>query len=247
MTEWEENALAEMAPGRFPLDNCFLLCNNSYITFVIYHPLLFSTIPPERSPTMPPTPKITKDMILNAVLDITRERGFDAVNARSIASRLSCSTRPIFTCYESMDGLKREFLDFAFTFYSAYAERYGRRAAVSPALYFPLSYIQFAREETHLFRLLFLSDMDLDMKAPGDFYREPENEKKAVEFARQTGLEPEQGKAVFLDLFLYAHGMAVLASTGKLSLDEACAKAMIEHLLSALIRQARQEEPGGAL
>ena len=46
---------------------------------------------------MPPKVKITKEMILNTVLDITREVGFEAVNARSIASKLQCSTRPIFT------------------------------------------------------------------------------------------------------------------------------------------------------
>ena len=51
---------------------------------------------------MPPKPKITKDMILNTVLEITRKRGFEAVNARSIAEKLQCSTRPIFTCYKNM-------------------------------------------------------------------------------------------------------------------------------------------------
>ncbi len=55
---------------------------------------------------MPPKAKITKDMILNIVLDITRETGFETVNARSIASKLQCSTRPIFTSYENMDELK---------------------------------------------------------------------------------------------------------------------------------------------
>ena len=54
---------------------------------------------------MPPKVKITKEMILNTVLDITREVGFEAVNARSIASKLQCSTRPIFTCYENMNVL----------------------------------------------------------------------------------------------------------------------------------------------
>ena len=47
---------------------------------------------------MPPKAKITKDMILHTVLDITRETGFETVNARSIAGKLQCSTRPIFTC-----------------------------------------------------------------------------------------------------------------------------------------------------
>ena len=56
---------------------------------------------------MPPKPKITKDMILNTVLKITREMGFEAVNARSVAGRLECSTRPIFTCYKNMEELKK--------------------------------------------------------------------------------------------------------------------------------------------
>jgi AcrR family transcriptional regulator len=63
---------------------------------------------------MPPKAKISKEMILDTVLDITRQAGFDAVNARSIADKLQCSTRPIFTCYKNMDELKCEFLDFAF-------------------------------------------------------------------------------------------------------------------------------------
>ena len=56
---------------------------------------------------MPPKAKITKEMILNTVLEITRKTGFETVNARSIASRLQCSTRPIFTCYKNMDELKK--------------------------------------------------------------------------------------------------------------------------------------------
>lgn len=46
-------------------------------------------------------------MILKAVLNITRRTGFEAVNARSIAHELQCSTRPIFTCYENMEELKK--------------------------------------------------------------------------------------------------------------------------------------------
>ena len=73
---------------------------------------------------MPPKAKITKEMILNTVLEITREAGFESVNARSISGRLQCSTRPIFTCYENMEELRKEFLDFAYEFYSQYVETY---------------------------------------------------------------------------------------------------------------------------
>lgn len=186
---------------------------------------------------MPPKAKITKTMILNTVLEITRESGFEAVNARSIASRLQCSTRPIFTCYENMEELKKEFLDFAFEYYSLYVANYGKSANTAPYLLLPLSYIKFAKEETHLFKLLFISDMDLDMTEANDFYTEAGNAEKAKAFSEMIGVEPERGKGIFLDLFLYTHGMAVLAATEKLSLDSDAVEKMLQNFLSAFLQQ----------
>lgn len=189
---------------------------------------------------MPPKAKIKKEMILQTVLEITRETGFDTVNARGIAHKLQCSTQPIFTCYETMDDLKEEFLLFAYGYYEQYVENFQNSVCVEPGLLFPLSYIQFAQEEPHLFRLLFVSDMDLNMARPGDFYREIGNEKKARAFAKRLGLEPECAKGVFLDLFLYSHGIAVLTAAKKLALDQNSAAQMIANVLAALIRQAKQ-------
>jgi len=186
---------------------------------------------------MPPKAKITKNMILNTVLDITRETGFESVNARSIASKLQCSTRPIFTCYENMDELKQAFLDFAFEFYSQYVTVYSRSVNVSSYLVLPLSYIEFAKKETHLFKLLFVNDMDLDMVDTMDFYKEIGNEKKARTFSEEIGVELERAKVIFLDLFFYTHGIAVLTATEKLSLDRNSAEKMVRNMLSALIKQ----------
>lgn len=187
---------------------------------------------------MPPKPKITKEMILSAALAITRESGFEAVNARSVAGRLQCSTRPIFTCYANMAELKTEFLAFAFDYYTQYTMDCKKTWAVSPALLLPLSYIGFAEEETHLFRLLFISDMDLDMKKAEDFYKEVGNEQKAAEFSEWMGLPPERGKEIFLHLFFYAHGIAVLTATGKLSFDRADSEKMLRSFLECIYQGA---------
>lgn len=184
---------------------------------------------------MPPKPKVTKDMILAAVLNLTQEEGFEAVNARSIAGKLQCSTRPIFTCYESMEQLRAEFLDYAFAFYTRYVAEYGTAHNTNPALLFPLSYIEFAREETNLFRLLFISDMDLDMTEAKDFYKELGNEEKAKEFSRQIGVELPRGKAIFLDLFFYSHGIAVLAATGKLAFRSQDMEEMLQNFLDTQV------------
>ena len=190
---------------------------------------------------MPPKAKVTKKMILNTVLDITRETGFETVNARSIAGKLQCSTRPIFTCYENMDELKKDFLDFAYKFYEQYVSDYSNHANVASILVLPLSYIEFAREETHLFKLLFINDMDLLMVEAKDFYKEVDNEKRAKIFSDTIGVDLEHGKVLFLDLFLYTHGIAVLTATNKVLLDRNSSEKMVTNLLSALIRQEKAD------
>lgn len=185
---------------------------------------------------MPPKAKITKDMILNTVLEITKETGFETVNARSIANKLQCSTRPIFTCYENMDELKREFLDFAFEYYNHYVEDYSKSIKSNSCLLLPLSYIEFAKEETYLFKLLFINDMDLDMTETKDFYKEIGNEEKARAFSNEIGVKLELGKEIFLDLFLYSHGIAVLTATEKLSLDKNTTEKMLWNFLVAFTK-----------
>ncbi|WP_027642851.1 TetR/AcrR family transcriptional regulator [Enterocloster clostridioformis] len=190
---------------------------------------------------MPPKAKITKRMILDTVLKITRETGFDTVNARSIANKLQCSTRPIFTCYENMDELKSAFFAFAYEYYEQYVINYCDSAKVNSYLVLPLSYIEFAQKETCLFKFLFIDNMDLNMADAADFYKEVDNEKRAKIFSEETGIELEQAKVIFLDLFLYSHGIAVLTATKKIILDTDNARKMVINVLSAFIKQEKPD------
>ena len=55
---------------------------------------------------MPPKVKITKENIIQAAMDIVRNAGADALNARNIAAKLDCSTQPIFSNFATMDQLR---------------------------------------------------------------------------------------------------------------------------------------------
>ena len=57
---------------------------------------------------MAPKQIITKEIILEAAFKITREMGFENVNARSLAKALGCSTQPIYSRYTNMDELKKK-------------------------------------------------------------------------------------------------------------------------------------------
>ena len=59
---------------------------------------------------MPPKAKFTKQELIDAAIDLIREGGADALSARNLGERLSCSSRPIFTLYESMAQLQHDVL-----------------------------------------------------------------------------------------------------------------------------------------
>ena len=178
---------------------------------------------------------------MNTVLEITKETGFETVNARSIANKLQCSTRPIFTCYENMDEVKKDFLNFAYKYYEQFVTSYRDSEKINSSLVYPLSYIEFAQDETYLFKFLFIDDMDLNMSKATDFYKEEDNEKRANDFSESIGIRLEKAKTIFLDLFLYSHGIAVLTATKKMKLDKDSAQKMVINVLSILIKQEKPD------
>lgn len=107
---------------------------------------------------MPPSVKFTKDEIVEAALNVTRAGGIGSLTARSLASELGASTRPMFTYFETVDELKHEVHETAKGVYRAYIER--GLAEPVPFLGVGQNTIRFAREEPELFKLLFLQKPD---------------------------------------------------------------------------------------
>ena len=118
-----------------------------------------------------------------------------------------------------MEELRREFLDFAYEFYSQYVESYSSSEHINPCLVLPVSYIEFAREETNLFRLLFINHMDLSMAGQRiSIWRQATGERERV-FSDTIGIEPERAKGNlygFISLFPRHSGFS---SGAKITLD----------------------------
>ena len=71
---------------------------------------------------MPPNPTTNKEAILSAAISLVREHGMESVNARSIASVLNCSTKPLFRIYKNMDALKQDVIVQLNIYYNAFME-----------------------------------------------------------------------------------------------------------------------------
>ena len=103
---------------------------------------------------MPPKAKYTKEEIVKVAFDMTREKGFESVTARELGKRLGTSATPIFTAFQNMHELQQEVRKLArkeFESYVADVMNY------TPAFKrYGIQMIQFARQEPHLFRLLYM-------------------------------------------------------------------------------------------
>ena len=105
---------------------------------------------------MPPKVKYQKEEIVQAALNVAREKGIDAVTAREVAAALGVSPRPIFTWFDTMEQLRAEVYARAMACYRSFIER-GLAGAV-PFQEVWRQYLRFAREEPELYRLLFRTE-----------------------------------------------------------------------------------------
>ncbi len=186
---------------------------------------------------MPPKVKITKDEIINTAVDVVRENGAQAINARIIASILNCSTQPIFSNFATMDELHIAVLEKA----DALCQDYRRREVECGE--FPeykangMAYIRFAKEEKELFKLLYMRDRS------GEAFSEQSNIDDKMERLVQnnTGLESSDAKLFHLEMWAYVHGIASMLATGFLDLDRELISKMLTDSYMGLRKQYGME------
>lgn len=160
--------------------------------------------------SMAPPNKFTKQEMVQAALRVVRAEGIDGLTAKRLAQELGTSTQPIFTCFGSMDGAKREVQQAAQQVYDAYAA--AGLAEKIPFFGFGMQYLRFAREEPELYRLLFLPRS----AAPGGALEAMQH---SLEIVRPTLMDvykitAAEADCYFRDLWLAAYGLAALIVTG---------------------------------
>ena len=164
---------------------------------------------------MPPKVKINKDAIVRAAVELVREQGESALNARNLALRLKCSTQPIFSNFASMRDLRDAVIAEAYAMYLRYMEREIRSGAYPAYKASGMAYIRFAAEEKALFQLLYMRD-----RTDEAINDENEESNTIIAMVRKgTGLSEEEAKLFHLEMWATVHGIAAMIATGYLSLD----------------------------
>ncbi len=159
---------------------------------------------------MPPSVKFTKEEIVNAALQVVREKGTAALTTRQIAAVLGVSTRPIFTYFQNMQQVQEAVRQAAQALYHSYIKK--GLEQVHPFIGLGEQYIRFATQEPELYRLLFLP------LAPGSGNKAMEEMERTqnlvLDFLQQIyQLDEAAAKRFFRDVWLVAHSLAALIVT----------------------------------
>ena len=188
---------------------------------------------------MPPTPRITQEMILDAAYAIAREQGADMINARNIAQRLGCSTQPVLYHFAHMENIRREVYRMADAYQTEYLMQLPEH--VNPMIAIGINYIRFSVSEKHLFRLLFQSDNFCGQNIT-DLVDTPELTPLLEIFQQEAGLKREQTKFLFKTLTMLIHGCASLLANNTMKYDEAEIIAMLETAFNGIMTALKMKE-----
>ena len=113
---------------------------------------------------MPAVRKVSREAIVDAAVEVLREGGAAAINARSVAKRLGCSTQPIYLSFQSMDELKAAMTQRAIALHTQHVRESLRIRESGGSCYsrysryssYGVGFVKFAAQEKHLFRWLYL-------------------------------------------------------------------------------------------
>lgn len=159
-----------------------------------------------------PAVRFNQESVLDAALDLVRERGYDTLSARVVAEHAGCSVQPIYSQFGDMEGLMRALYAHACTWVTAYNAKHaddGENLFESNGL----THLRLAREEPQLFTFLYLSPY-LGVHNLDELYQkvsQPGVEECIMELGH---LSAEAAHELYLNMIVYTHGLAVLVCSG---------------------------------
>lgn len=164
---------------------------------------------------MPPRFKFTREEIITAALEITRKNGIAGLTARGLAAELGSSAKPVFGLFQNMEEVQNEVIRAAGRLYQSYIRRGMEGDKYPPYKASGMAYIQFAKEEKELFKLLFMRDRT------GEKIEENREEIRPLLdlIMKNLRISEEEALLFHMELWLYVHGIATMIATNYLEWD----------------------------
>ncbi len=189
---------------------------------------------------MPPTAKITKEMVINAAFEVARTEGAENINARIVSKKLNCSTQPVMYHFATIEELKKAAYEKTGEFHTEYLLN-NQENQKDVMLKIGLNYIRFAVEEPNLFRFLFQSGFAKENNMLEMINSEELTPVLSV-MQEAMKLNAEQTKNVFITLAMFVHGYASLIANNSFEYDEGLAAEHLKQVYKGAIPAIREKD-----
>lgn len=166
---------------------------------------------------MPAVRKASREQIIDAAVAVLRDDGFSAINARSVAKKLGCSTQPIYFSFKNMDELKAALTERAIELHTQRVRDSLRAHEGNDSRYssYGMGFVRFAAEEKQLFRWLYLEGHQL-----GPYQNDVLLPEIIAVVVEEFGYSEEVARRFHQDMTYFTYGLAILANTDHLRLTE---------------------------
>ena len=185
---------------------------------------------------MPPKQRITREMILERSFVMFSKEGMAAVNARSVAKALNCSTQPIFSYFSGMDDLKNALEQKAKETFDAMLDHIDEDG--DPVVRVCEAYVRFAAEEPCLFAHLFMRHAD---EAVHPLASKEQKDVLVKKECAYSGLTEAQAARMYTEVSIFAHGFAALFATGLADIEMDRVRQMLYDARNAIVMRIREE------
>lgn len=186
---------------------------------------------------MAKTTKITKEKILETALEIAKEKGLEGVSNREIAKRMNSSIRPIYYQFKNVFELNKElyktilkyFYDFLINHAIPNMPKYKQVG---------INYIKFAKEENQLFKILFMTNINM---LPDDFImNDYEDFQEIIKIVKNsTNLVDDKSKSLHMKMWIFTHGIATLVATKTINFSDQEIEDLLTKEFQALMSLAK--------
>ncbi|MBQ7388602.1 MAG: TetR/AcrR family transcriptional regulator [Paludibacteraceae bacterium] len=150
---------------------------------------------------MPRKVQFSREMIIDAAIEMIRAQGGESINARDLGLRIGCSSRPLFTAFKNMNELidvVRKEASERFLRYMKVAEETDNGEPVSKRM--GMRIVQFAYEEPNLYKFIHWSGSSMpDVATLSEII--------AAQYMRDYQLTHDEANVFFRQMMIFSLGL----------------------------------------
>ena len=194
---------------------------------------------------MPPKPKFTKDVIVQAALEVVSQKGVEALTAKELGDALGSSARPIFTVFRSMKEVQDEVRAAAMRRF----ERFAAQTLPDMPLFkqVGMQMVLFGAKEPKLYQLLFMQENHNAASFDDVFGALGPTAETCIQSLRNAhGLTEAESRLLFETVWIYTFGIGALCATGTCRFSEQRLGEMLSTEFQAMLLFVKPDAADGS-